>query len=101
MNNLYLAWGIFAGAWLWILLLSLLGLALSAWVRWKIMASALLFGIFFISAAFSEIVNEVLDTKMGYLFNLGHLIGTIWAKILQVSPRRTVLGEMLDIRTGA
>jgi ABC-2 type transport system permease protein len=91
---------VFAGSWLWVLLLSLLGLALSAWVKWKIMASALLFGIFFISAAFSEIVNEVLDTKMGYLLNLGHLIGTLWAKFLQVSPRRTMLGELFDIRTG-
>lgn len=100
MDNLHLASGVFIGAWLWILLLSLLGLALSAWVKWKIMASALLFGIFFISAAFSAIVNEVLDTKLGYLLNLGHLIGTLWAKILQVSPRRTVLGELFDIRTG-
>ena len=100
MNNIHLAAGVFIGSWLWILLLSLLGLALSAWVKWKIMASALLFGIFFISAAFSEIVNEVLDTKLGYLLNLGHLIGTLWAKFLQVSPQRTMLGEMFDIRTG-
>lgn len=99
MDNLHLAGGVFIGAWLWILLLSLLGLALSAWVKWKIMASALLFGIFFISAAFSAIVNEVLDTKLGYLLNLGHLIGTLWAQILQVKPSASLLGEMFDIRT--
>jgi ABC-2 type transport system permease protein len=100
VDNFRLAWGTFVGSALWILLLSLLGLALSAWVKWKVAASALLFGIFFISAAFSEIVNEVLETKMGYLLNLGHLIGTLWAKLLDVNPRRTMLGEMFNIRTG-
>jgi ABC-2 type transport system permease protein len=98
-DNLHLIGGVFVGSWLWILLVSLLGLALSAWVKWRIMASALLFGVFFISAAFSAIVNEVLDTKLGYLLNLGHLIGTLWAQILQVGPKATVLGEVFDIRT--
>lgn len=100
IDNIRLAWGTFLGSLLWITMLALLGLALSAWVKWKIAASALLFGIFFISAAFSEIVNEVMETKMGYLLNLGHLMGTIWAKLLAVDPRRTLLGEMFNIRTG-
>lgn len=100
MTNLRLAWGTFLGALLWISLLALIGLALSAWVKWKMAASALLFGIFFISAAFSEIVNEVLETKMGYLLNLGHLIGTLWAKLLATKPRSSILGEMFNIRTG-
>lgn len=99
-NNAYIAWGVFAGSWIWIALLSLVAMALSAWVRWKLAASALLFGIFFISAAFSEIVNEILRTKSGYIFNLGHLIGTLWAKMLRMNPRRTMLGEMFNVQTG-
>jgi ABC-2 type transport system permease protein len=99
-NNAYIAWALFAGSWLWIVLLALLATALSAWVRWKLAASALLFGTFFISAAFSEIVNEVMRTKTGYLFNLGHLVGTIWARMMQISPRRTLLGELFNVRSG-
>jgi ABC-2 type transport system permease protein len=99
-QNVGLAFGVFIGAWLWILVLALLGLALSAWVRWKIAASALLFGVFFISAAFSAIVNEVLETKLGYLLNLGHLLGTIWAKILNIQPRETLLGALFNVRRG-
>jgi ABC-2 type transport system permease protein len=99
-NNVHIAWALFAGSWIWIVLLALLATALSAWVRWRLAASALLFGIFFISAAFSEIVNEVLRTKSGFLFNLGHLVGTIWARMLQISPRRTLLGELFDVRRG-
>ncbi|MBC8167132.1 MAG: hypothetical protein H7Y20_14840 [Bryobacteraceae bacterium] len=97
-ENLHLLTGMFFGSLLWIVLLSLLGLALSAWVRWKILASALLFGIFFISAALSEIVNKVLDTKLGFLLNPGHLIGIIWARILGVKPSITILGSLFNVR---
>jgi ABC-2 type transport system permease protein len=99
-HNAYIAWGLFAGSWIWIVLLALLATALSAWVRWRLAASALLFGTFFVSAAFSEIVNEVMRTKAGYLFNLGHIVGTIWARMMQISPRRTLLGEMFNVRRG-
>jgi hypothetical protein len=99
-DNLHLAVGVFLGAWLWILVLALVGLALSAWVRWKIAASALLFGTFFISAAFSVIVNQILETKLGYLLNLGHLVGTIWAKLLAVPARETLLGTLFNVRRG-
>jgi ABC-2 type transport system permease protein len=100
MANLKIAWTLFAGSVLWILILSLLSLALSAWIRWKMMASALLFGIFFISAAFSEIFNEILRTKSGYLFNLGHLIGKVWLDMMGLPPRGTIFGELFNVRRG-
>lgn len=99
-NNGHLPAAIFVGSWIWILLLSVLALALSAWVKWKLAASALLFGVFFISSAFSEIVNEVLETKLGYLLNMGHVVGMIWAQLLQIAGRRTMLTEMLNLRQG-
>ena len=70
-------------------------MALSAWVRWKLAASALLFGVFFISSAFGAMVNEVLDTRAGNLLSLGYVIGMIWAKMLQLPPRSTLFGESL------
>jgi len=97
-KNLNLLAGLFLGSLVWIIWLSLLGLALSAWVRWRIMASALLVGFFFISAALSAIVNRVLETRLGYLLNPGHLIGVIWANILDVRPRFTLLGTLFDVR---
>ncbi len=97
-ENLRLLSGLFWGSLLWILLLSLLGLALSAWVRWKIMASALLFGVFFITGALSVIVNRVLDTNYGYLLNPGHLIGVIWARMLDVRGDKTILGTFFNVR---
>jgi hypothetical protein len=37
--NLWLGWALFAGSWIWILVLSLMALALSAWVKWRIAAA--------------------------------------------------------------
>jgi ABC-2 type transport system permease protein len=99
-QNLHYAWAIFAGSWLWILLLSLLAMALSAWVRWKVAASGLLFGVFFISSALSGMVNEVLETRSGNILSLSYVIGILWAKMLQLPASSTFFGEMFNIRRG-
>ncbi|MGI8784560.1 MAG: hypothetical protein ACR2L2_13020 [Acidobacteriota bacterium] len=63
---------------LWIVTVSLLALALSAWVRWKPIAAAAMFGVFFAAAAFGELINGVLYTKWGLLINLGEVLRTVW-----------------------
>ncbi len=77
-ENLWLASGLFLGSWIWILTLSLLALALSAWVKWRLAAGALLFGVFFAAAGFGEAINQTLDVKSGDLINLTKVIQTIW-----------------------
>ena len=42
--------GMFLGSWLWIILLSLMALALASWVKWRIVATGLLFGFVFVPA---------------------------------------------------
>ena len=79
-DNARIAWGMFFGAWLWIILLSLLALALSAWVKWKPAAGALVFGVFFVAAAFGATINAVQRTNWGSLFNIGYLVGSVWAR---------------------
>ncbi|MGH9629659.1 MAG: ABC transporter permease [Bryobacteraceae bacterium] len=99
-NNLRIAAALFMGSWLWIVILSLLALAISAWVRWRLAASALLFGVFFVAAGFSEMINEVLRTKLGYLINLSHLIGTVWAKLFDLTARHSFVRELFNVRRG-
>jgi ABC-2 type transport system permease protein len=72
------------GSLTWIALLSLMSLALSAWVKWKIAASALMLGVFFALAGFGEAINEILRTNWGKLFNLGYLIAVIWLDLFRV-----------------
>jgi ABC-2 type transport system permease protein len=87
-QNLRIANAIFFGSWIWILLLSLLALALSAWVKWKPMAGGLLFGVFFVAAGFGGAINAVMRTQWGNLLNLSHLIGTVWSSLFEQPMHR-------------
>ena len=86
--NLRIAGAIFFGAWIWILLLSLLALALSAWVKWKPMAGGLLFGVFFVGAGFGGAINAIMRTQWGNLLNLSHLIGSVWTSLFEQPMHR-------------
>ena len=88
-DNARLASGIFFGAWVWILLLALLALALSAWVKWKPAAGALMFGVFFVAAAFGAVINGVQRTKWGHLFNISHLVGSVWVQLFEGNNKTT------------
>ncbi len=77
-NNLYLAVAIFLGSLIWILLISLISLAISAWVRWKPIAGMLMFGIMFIASVFGNIVYHILDLRWGKWLDLQELIWTVW-----------------------
>ena len=81
-----MAKGVFLGSMSWILVLSLLGLALSAWVRWKLAAGALLFAVFFVAAGFGQAINNILHTDYGGLINLVELVRTIWAGLFRIRP---------------
>src|SRR5450432_2435082 len=88
-GNARIASGIFFGAWVWILLLALLALALSAWVKWKPAAGALMFGVFFVAGGFGATINAVLRTRWGHLFNISELIGSIWVQLFEGDTHTT------------
>ncbi len=79
--NYRIAVALFFGSWLWIAVLCLLAMALSAWVRWRVAAGALIFGVFFVAAGFGAAVNGMLSTHAGYLLNIAMVIATIWARM--------------------
>ena len=82
-QNLWIAWALFAGSWIWILVISLLALALSAWVQWRIAAGALLLAVFFVAAGFGEAINAVLDVRWGKLINLGYVLTTVLNRLFR------------------
>jgi len=61
----------------WIVVISMLSLAISAWVRFKPAARGVLFGIFFILAAFGQAINGVTGTSMGDILNLGRASASV------------------------
>lgn len=77
-ENLRAAGATFLGAWIWIVVLTLLGLAISAWIRWRLVASAAIFGIIFMGSAFGEAWGEVLRNPWGRLANPSYLVALVW-----------------------
>jgi len=80
-TNLWLGAAIIVAMLLWIIMLSLIALALSAWVKWKIAAGALMLAVFFAGAGFGAAINNVLRTQYGALISLNQVIYTIWGEL--------------------
>lgn len=65
---------------LWIVLLSLIALAASAWVKWRIIAMASIFGVFLIPAGLGAALNATLRTNWGSLLDISRMFQEIlWA----------------------
>lgn len=83
-DNLWMAWSIFLGLLVWTAILSLIAMAMSAWVKWKIAAGALILGVFFAGAGFGAAINGIMRTKSGTMLDLAQMIATVWAKLFRV-----------------
>jgi hypothetical protein len=69
-------------------------MALSAWVKWRIVAGALLLAVMFFGAGFGEAINLALRIEAGYFFNLVYLVVTVWTSLFSVdNPRAMSAGE--------
>ena len=68
MSNLQIAMGLLVGSVIWIAFLSILGLALSSWVKWRVVATGVIFAAVFVPAGVGAIVSAVLRTKWGLAF---------------------------------
>lgn len=99
-ENYWVAGALTAASWLWIAVLALLTLALSAWVKWRLAVSGLLFGVFWVAAGFGHMVNRTLSTNWGSLLNIGSLLATVWAELFRVGTRHTVWARLFSVRTG-
>jgi ABC-2 type transport system permease protein len=83
-DNLWIAGSLVISSLLWIVILSLLAMALSAWVKWRIVAGALLLAVMFFGAGFAQAINAVLQTQVGHFFNVAYLMRTVWNALFQV-----------------
>src|SRR6201988_4119668 len=77
--NLWMINAIVLGGAVWALLLALLTQTISALVKWRVVASGILLGLFFIPTVFGAFVNEVFQTKWGNIISLGALIRNVTA----------------------
>jgi ABC-2 type transport system permease protein len=77
LENYRIGLAYLAGHLVWIIVISMLTLAISAWVRYKPVARGTLFGVFVILAGFGNVVNHVTRTSYGDLFHLVRAINSV------------------------
>ena len=87
--NLWMIGAIFAGSMLWIILLSLIALAVSSIVKWRVVASGAILGLFFVPSAFGEIINNLFLTRSGHLVSLWATMNSIWRGLFGLFERQT------------
>src|ERR1700678_482819 len=80
--HLSIAAGVFIGAVIWIAFLSILGLALSSWVKWRVVATGAIFAAVFVPAGVGAIVSAVLRTQWGFLLNLPVTMSILWQRLV-------------------
>jgi ABC-2 type transport system permease protein len=87
--NLWMIGAIIVGSMVWIILLSLLALAVSSLVKWRVVASGALLGLFFVPSAFGEIVNQIFLTRVGHLISMWASMNSIWRGLFGLFERKT------------
>jgi hypothetical protein len=82
-GNWWLARSVVLGLLLWCVLLSLIGLAVSATVKRRVAAGAVILCIYFGGAGLAGAINLVMGIESGSLFDVTKVIQTVWAEMLR------------------
>jgi ABC-2 type transport system permease protein len=78
MDHLDIAAGVFIGSWLWIIPVSLLALALSAWVKWRPVAAFLMLMVMITGSFFGLISNALFKIQWAGMVNPALAIDAVW-----------------------
>lgn len=89
VDNLWIASAIFIGSIVWVMLLALLSQAVSALVKWRVVASGALLGIFFIPSVFGEVINQIFVTRWGSIISIAALMRNITSGLFGSFVRET------------
>lgn len=94
LGHLGIAFGLFAGAVIWIVVLSLIGLAVSSWVKWRVIATGAMFAVIFVPAGVGAIASTVLRTKWGMLLNFPVVMSELWQRLVGAP---SILPDRVDL----
>ena len=97
-SHLRIGAGLLAGSLLWIVVLSLLGLALSSWVKWRVVATGVIFAAILVPAGIGGIASAILRTRWGFLMNVPVIMTQLWQRMLG-APQ--IMSEEVTLPTGA
>ena len=86
LDNFYLANATLLVSAILLAVLTLLGLAMSALVRWRIVAGALILAVFAIGKGFAAMIDNVMRTNNGDYIDLQHLFSTVATDLFHATP---------------
>lgn len=89
-ENFWIAGSLILSSLILIVILSLLAMAFSAWVKWRIVASALLLAMMSFGAGFGQAINTLLRVNGGHFFDLVYLMATVWTNLFLVESDRAI-----------
>jgi ABC-2 type transport system permease protein len=89
-KHLWIGGSLILSSLIWIAILSLLAMALSAWVKWRIVAGALLLAVLFFGAGFAQAINAVLRTQAGHFINIVYLMATVWTSLFRIDAKQSM-----------
>ena len=84
--NWTLGAGMVAGFLLWLLVLSLVAMASSAYVKWRVVAGAVSLAFFFVLSGVGEMIDNVFRVNWGHLIDPVWSINQVWCSLLGVRP---------------
>ena len=84
--NWTLGAGMVTGFLLWLLILSLVAMASSAYVKWRIVAAAVSLAFFFILTGIAAMIDEVFRVTWGHVIDPAWAVNRVWATLLGVEP---------------
>lgn len=85
VSNLWILSAIIIVSAAWIVILTLLAVALSAWIKWRTAASAALFAVFIIPTPIGFAIQEILKTTKGHLLNVGMALAMMTQELFRLN----------------
>jgi ABC-2 type transport system permease protein len=84
--NWTLGAGMVTGFLIWLVILSLVAMASSAYVKWRVVAAAVSLAFFFILSGIAAMIDEVLRVQWGHIIDPAWAVNQIWSALLGVEP---------------
>jgi ABC-2 type transport system permease protein len=86
LANWTLGAGVVAGFLLWLLILGLVAMASSVYVKWRVVAGAVSLAFFFILTGVSEMIDNVFRVTWGHVLDPAWAVNRVWCTLLGVTP---------------
>jgi ABC-2 type transport system permease protein len=84
--NWTLGAGMVIGFLLWLLVLGLVAMASSAYVKWRVVAGAISLAFFFILAGIAAMIDEVFRVNWWHVIDPAWAVNRVWCTLLGVDP---------------